>query len=431
MNENNLPCINASRQANKSSKYAVLSLILFIELFSNAALRSEDNLIFYMGISVLVILYAVIRGMCKPSRFSKTITKGISVWVVVLFAMYFFYGIVLKKYDFFNTRYFLFMFAMNFVTVLLLVDIPPRKMVQIFIKVCAFASVTVCIFILINEWSLIISGGTRIGESGSGNVNTIAIYLGMMSMPCLYKIMFEKKKTYLIPYTLSIAIMLLTGSKKALLLIILSILILTILNNRTKLHRYIPSILIIALVSCIIIYNEYLYNIIGFRVLEFFNSIGLNIGEGGDSQSSQLRLLMYALGYKAFLTNPLFGGGWFYFSSFSGLGTYAHNNYIELLVTYGLFGFLLYYSMFFVVLIKIGKIMKDDNYAKLLFTMVLLILINDFAAVTFSYNVLNYQILIIGYLYAIGTKSEQLMKNKSDRVLQIEDEKGNNNEGRL
>lgn len=416
MIKNDISFPNTTGKVEKSKNYQLLSVVLFTTLFSNAVLRSEDNLLLYIGISILVIIYAIIRGLLKPSRFSKTIISGVSIWAVLLFFMYFFYGIVLTKYGYFNTKFFLFMLASMLVTVLLFVDIPINKMMKIFIKECAIASVAIVFFILLNEWSLIIEGGTRIGESGSGNVNTIAIYLGMMSVPCLYMIVFEKRIIYAIPYTLSIALMLLTGSKKALLLIVLSLLILTILKNKLKLHRYVPAVLGIILLLIFVFTNDYLYSIIGFRVIDFLNTIGFNVGGIGDSESSQLRLLMYELGAQAFWNHPLFGGGWFYFSVYSDFGTYSHNNYIELLVTYGLFGFIFYYGMFLSVLLKTIRIMKNDHYAKLIFTMIILILINDFAMVSFLSNVLNYQILILGYLYVNGTRREQMIQRNEKKL---------------
>jgi O-antigen ligase len=110
------------------------------------------------------------------------------------------------------------------------------------------------------------------------------------------------------------------------------------------------------------------------------------------------------------LSRPIFGGGWFYFSEYSGMGTYSHNNFLELLVTYGIVGFFTYYSMFFKVLLKLKKMYKRDNYAKLLVTMIIIILINDFAAVSFSFNILNYQVLAFGYLYFKDMQKEKKLK---------------------
>lgn len=392
------------KKSKTESKEKLLHIIFFLILFSICILRNEEHLKLYIGLSILVCIFAFFRGLCKPSRISNAIANGFTFWIIILFSIYFFYGIALTKYDYFNAKYFFFMFVIILVTELLFIDVPAKNTIEIFIRVCAITSVAVSVYILINEWTLIIYGGTRIGESGSGNVNTVAIYLGTMSLPCVYKIICEKKYNYFISYCLSTITMLLTGSKMALLFILLGILILSILKNRIKLHKYILPLLATILLWFLIFNVEYLYNIIGFRVIDFIGSLGFDIEGASYSYSTTSRLQMYKLAYEAFLKKPIFGGGWFYFSVYSGLGTYTHSNVMELLVTYGIIGFIVYYSMFFVVLLKLKKYIKQDGYAKLLFAMIIIILINDFAAVSFSYNILNYQILLFGYLYARGMK---------------------------
>lgn len=392
------------------NKDQALIMTLFLVLFSNAMLRTEEHIKLYIGVSLIICIYAIYRGLVKPSRISRTLVSGCTFWLVVLFSMYFIYGVVLTKYSYFDLDYFFFMFVMILITILLFIDVPFKDLMEILIKVCVFAAVAICLFILVNEWSIIISGGTRIGESGSGNVNTVAVYLGIMSIPCIYKVIFEKKYYYLLPYGLSTAIMLLTGSKKALVFIFCGLLMLSVLKNGIKLHKYILQILLAIVLLSFVLNNDFLYNIIGIRIIDFIGTLGFNIEGANISNSTLLRLMMYKLGYSAFLSKPLFGGGWFYFSYYSGLGTYSHNNYLELLVTYGVLGFSIYYSMFIIVLARLKKIIKVDNHAKLLFTMLIIILINDLAAVSFSYNILNYQVLVFGYLYLKGMRKEVVKK---------------------
>lgn len=396
----------------KKIKKKTLGIILFLILFSNSALRSEEHLQLYIGIAMFVCLYAFFLGLQKPSRITSTIFNSFSIWTMVLFFIYFFYGIVLPSNDFFNTDYFLFMFVMILITIMLFVDIPIALMMEIFVKVCAFSSIAVCLFILINEWSLIISGGTRIGESGSGNVNTIATYLGIMSIPCIYKVIFDNKYIYFVPYGLSTILMLMTGSKKALLYIILGVVILAVFKNKMKLQKYIFPLIMLIVVIFLIFNNEFLYNIIGARTIDFFAGLGFNIEGAHYSNSTALRLLMYKLSYEAFLSKPIFGGGWFYFSTYSGLGTYSHNNYLEMLTNYGLVGFMIYYSMFLSVLVRLFRLTREDNSAKLLFTILLIIVLSDAAAVSFSYNLFNYLVLVVGYLYLKNMQKEKYIITK-------------------
>lgn len=397
-------------------KTSILFFSLFLNLFSSSVFYNEDSLKIYITISIFICLLALLRGLKKPNRLVKTAINGFTCWLIILFTMYFYYGLVLTKYHIFNADYFFFMFVMTLVNMLLFVDVPIKVMMEIFIKACVFASVGVCLFIFINEWSMITSGVTRIGETGSGNVNTIAVRLGIMSIPCLYKMYIEKKYRYFIPYIIVTLTMLLTGSKKSLIFIIIGFAIFTTLKNKFRFHKYIIPLLLVAIMMFLIFKIDFLYNIIGRRLVDFIGAVGFNIDGAQYSRSTTLRLLMYKKGLEAFETKPIFGGGWFYFAHYTGMNTYSHSNYIELLVTYGIFGFSIYYSMFLKILIKLFKLTKIDGYSKMLFTMILLFLVNDFAAVQFSANILYYLVLCFGYLYIQGYKGFQggITKNEAN-----------------
>lgn len=389
----------STRIRSKTRKKTPNLLLLFLILFSSSVFYNEEHLKLYIGIASFICLYAYFRAIIRPTIIAHSISNSFTGWLLILFSIYFYYGLVLTKYSFFNSDYFLFTLIIILVIQLLFIDVNHNTMIEVFTKSSAIGSLAVCGFILINEWDLIISGGTRIGDSGSGNVNTVAMYLGLMSIPSIYKFLFENKRFYLVVYIVSIAFMLMTGSKKALIYIILGLVILSVQKNGIRLQRYIFPILLAVGVIILILNNQFLYNIIGARTMDFLASIGFKIEGAHYSNSTSLRLSMYKLAFQAFMENPIFGGGWFYFSAYSGLGTYSHNNYTELLVNYGIVGFLIYYIMFFYVLLKLKKISKLDNNAKLLSTMIIVILVCDAAAVTFSLYLINYIVLVFGFLY--------------------------------
>lgn len=383
-------------------KTSILCLSLFLLLFSSSVLYNEKYLKIYILISILICILAFLRGIKKPYRFIKTIINSFTGWLIILFAMYFYYGLASTNY--FNADYFFFMFIMTLVNMLLFIDIPAKDMMQIFIKACALASVSVCLFIFNNEWPMIFSGTTRIGSTGSGNVNTVAIRLGMMVIPCYYKFYFERNYIYFFPYLIGVITMLLTGSKQSLIFIIMSLTIFTIIRNGFRIHKYIFPLTLIMVVFSAIFYINSLYNIIGKRIIDFIGALGLNIEGAQYSYSTTMRLFMYKKGIEAFKSKPIFGGGWFYFSEYTGLGTYSHSNYIELLVTYGIVGFLLYYSLVFYILLKLFKLIKKDRYSNMLFVLNFVFLLDDFVAIQFSMNSLYYFLLCFSYLYIKNAK---------------------------
>lgn len=396
-------------------KEKMLLIMYSLILFSNSVLRTQEHLKLFIILSLIVCLFAFYKILVKPVILTRAVLNKFTTWLTLLFMVYFFYGLVLPCYDEFNADFFFFLFVMTFVTIILFAGTTSINMMEIFINSCAIVSILICFYIFANEWSIILEGGNRIGDSASGNVNTLAIYLGSMSIPCIFKVFMENKFKYLIPYILSVILIFMTGSKKGLLFIILGIAILSILKYGFKLYKYLIPILVGVLIIFLILNIEYFYNILGFRIIDFLGSVGFKTVNSNYSYSTNIRLLMMKLGYDAFLTKPLFGGGWFYFSYYSGLGTYSHNNFLELLTTYGLSGFILYYSIFIFLLSKLKKILKRDNYAKLLFGLIIVILVNDIAAVTFSYNIFNYQVLAIAYLYIRDTHKRTLIQQGATR----------------
>lgn len=385
----------------KIPKRKAIYLLLFVSFFSNTVLRTEENLVLYIALSIFICIGVYFRILVKPSRLTKAIINKFTAWLLVLFSMYFFYGLILPTYFYFNGEYFLFMFIMTIITLLLFIDIPKAIMMEIFIKVCAITSLAVSIFILVNEWSLIIEGSTRIGDSGSGNVITIATYLGMMSLPSLYKLVFEKKLVYILPYALSTTIMLLTGSKLAFYFIVIALMVLLLLKNGYRIQKYIIPLIFVLIIFFLIFNNEYLFNIIGFRIIDFLGTLGFNVEGADSSYSTNSRLTMISAAIEAFRDKPIFGGGWYFFAEHSGLGIYSHNNYLEILTTYGIVGFSIYYSMFIITFLKLATLVREDDYAKLLVTLLFSMFLVDISSISFSINVLNYQVIAVSFLYLI------------------------------
>ena len=383
----------------KKNNVVSKKIILFIMFLSNILFRTQENMNVYAMFFCLICLYGYYQICIDVNIISRIVTNRFFVWLSLLFSMYFSYGLFIEKYDYFSFQYFIIMLSIILVTMLCFIDVPMEKMTEIFISVSAITALLVTLFIMFSEWESILNGSTRIGSSGSGNVNTLAVYLGMLSIPCMYKMIFENKYSYALPYIVSTCLMLLTGSKKGLLIIIITPVLFAVTKYRGKLYKYLRVIVLITFFLLITLKNPHLYNIIGYRVVDFLGTLGVNLGGASSSYSTAIRIYMNEVAIRAISKSPVFGSGWGFFSVYSGLGTYSHNNYLELLVTYGFFGFILYYFMSFFVLYKLVRILNEDDYAKLFFVLLITILVIDFAVVSFSYNVVDYQILLISYLY--------------------------------
>jgi O-antigen ligase len=91
-----------------------------------------------------------------------------------------------------------------------------------------------------------------------------------------------------------------------------------------------------------------------------------------DSDSSyHKRISMIQSGFNRWQEAPLLGNGVDAFRNLSGMGTYAHNDYIELLCDLGLLGTLLFYAIHANILIAAGRLPKSLQLCCWIFVLLL------------------------------------------------------------
>jgi O-antigen ligase len=383
-------------------KYMLHMIILTLILFSASAFHSEANAQNYiyaiLGVCFLTYFYILF----KLKVIIEILRNRYILWTFAFWVYLFLYGVVFAGlfhpvYGDFNLDYRFFTLVVIFIVFIWFIDVPSNKAVDILIKSSAIASLLLCLFIFINEREIIMMGARRIGDSASGNVNTVGIYLGVFFILTLYKVIYEKSYIYVPLSMIQLSFLLLTGSKKALLIIIIGTLIMCVIKIRFRVYKYVTPIALIVIILCLSVNNAYLYDIIGFRVIDFLGELGFNVEGASYSYSTYIRKQMLFNGLEAFLQSPLWGNGWFYFSRYSGLNTYSHNNYIEILVTHGLIGLVFYYSIFVLILRRLFSQLNKNMYAGLFITLIISILVIDMAAITYYDSPRNYILLFFAY----------------------------------
>jgi len=111
---------------------------------------------------------------------------------------------------------------------------------------------------------------------------------------------------------------------------------------------------------------------------------------------------MVEIGLKTFLDHPLFGIGIGNSRELTvvylGWETYLHNNFVELLASGGIVGFLLYYAMYLYLISVFWRCRKQYNeeYAICL-TLLLVLLVLDFGRVSY-YTKTQYVFLMVMFL---------------------------------
>jgi O-antigen ligase len=127
----------------------------------------------------------------------------------------------------------------------------------------------------------------------------------------------------------------------------------------------------------------------------------------GTESSANVRSAMIEQGLALWRDSPVYGYGIEQFRHLSSFNTYSHNNYVELLVSFGVIGFALYYGVLLIIFLRslIG-FRQRSPYAALSFGAIVLLLLWDVAMVSYSGR-LNWLFLgVLGYLSSLNLRPE-------------------------
>ncbi|WP_029408440.1 O-antigen ligase [Thiomicrorhabdus sp. Milos-T2] len=241
------------------------------------------------------------------------------------------------------------------------------------------------------------------GLAGHPSALSLVAALPLMLMTLLTFRSLLSKKELIFNGILSIALILffitVTGSKKLVIFGVISIIFFGFFTSKiyfkhTKLFAYVifTSVFILTLIS------------LAGSDLEVIRRLQLML-EGDESTLERAQMIF--IGFNIFTDNILFGSGLGSFAVKSGLGYYSHNNLIEILVTGGVFGFILYYSYMLYIL---KSTFKHKHHKTMFLFLLLLILLNDFTGVTFFER--STQIFFITALYILRNEHEHYPVNR-------------------
>lgn len=205
--------------------------------------------------------------------------------------------------------------------------------------------------LLVSPWrSFFISEQGRFsGTFTNANVLSIFVvfFIYFLSKKALSSKVFSPK-IYSILVTISILLIFSTGSRKGFIVgSVLTVPAAVTLARHNKRFFIYCLFALFFMISFIIINADILtayisqINVIT-RLEEFSDFINGGIGD----TSTKWRHYYIEEGLKTFYKNPIIGIGIDNFKEVSGI-SYSHNNYVEMLATLGLLGFILYYSIYF------------------------------------------------------------------------------------
>ena len=383
----------------------LISLVLFAELCFDGKALFLTPLIFlfrialikklYMDSSYLwlfiMMLYTTVLGMVVPNN-----SDNFSVW--------------------YNWAVFLNLF---FICILIFQYTTIQQFMRLLKNIVILSSLLNGVYILSHEYKVIISRlpdymlgrcGYRLGVNMGKNSNNIAWLFGLLALFTIYFFIEEKNWMMLLLYFFQLIIIFFTGSKNGILMAIIPIIYYGI-KSLKKLNLMACVLIIVLLV---ILWNmiqniPLFYALIGSRIDQFLFAIGINQMSSNsviDVSSTLKRMDMIKNAKQMFWEKPIFGWGIGAFAKYSGYGYYCHNNYMELLVSGGIVGFIIYYG--YIIRRFLQYLFSHKNkYGDLIYILLISIIIIDMGTVNFYSRISLYLRILFMFVLLVKFKSDK------------------------
>lgn len=267
------------------------------------------------------------------------------------------------------------------------------------------------------RFGLLAFSGTRNIQTTELNANIVGQHTAIGAVLAFYIILRKERKRshrifYYIIFTLNILYTVLSGSRKSLLYVAVPLLLYYVLiskSNYKRIIRILGSVVIFACLWMTIMIVPALYNTIGYRL---DNLLKVLIGTGAGDDSTSFRFLLIEWGIQWFRDRPIWGYGADNFRALVGThdtwagpaGTYAHNNFLELLVDFGIIGTIIYYSLYVGILSKLRKILHvRTDYSILFMALFIAMWICELGVVSY-YEKFSQTLLAIIWVILCGKK---------------------------
>ena len=239
------------------------------------------------------------------------------------------------------------------------------------------------------------------------NKNTVGLTFAWVCS-IIYFLYKEKyinhKKIYLFIFVILGFFVFISSSRKALLALVLIILLYSIFREKNikLLNNMLKSTVIATIIIIVSINVPYLYEIIGEKMLNLFQSLFTSVSQVED-YSIWERSFFREYAMKMFFENPqsfFIGHGLNAFATRmyeigNSLVAYSHCNFTELLCNYGIIGFIFYYfyklKIYFLALIK-----KNKSRIEIFFLVFLMV------AIMWEYGYVSYYSAYIQVIYIVG-----------------------------
>ena len=341
--------------------------VLFIAIFGIRFFIRRSKLSPYTVWSLGFVALALISTTYAPDE-SKAMQLAISVIQVVLFG-----NLLLPYFRDLEANIHIFLYGVMIAAFVLLFRIVISTPIEVLLK-------------------------TRWGNTVAINANQVGLVLAFGSLVSLYYGITSRKLIFLLPALIFALSSLFSGSRKAIVIIVLGSLILVLLTRKATVSSILElSILLFVLFGFLYLSFSWdpLHNVLGKRIETLISFFTKNTTDG----STSVRFEMICKGWEMAKQRPILGYGLASFAELAGYGFYAHNNYIELLFSLGIVGFLWYYI--FIIKLGVHAIIqlfsgKKNKLLVLVIAFIVVLMVDDIGRVRY-YNEFSHMLFVLGY----------------------------------
>lgn len=285
----------------------------------------------------------------------------------------------------------------------------PDRFLHLMIWAGVLAGIRYCCY---TDWSGFSGDVYQRGTFGRllDDVTNYNNYTSIISTSCvvaLYYAIVEHRRRDWLPSLILLVILLLGGSRKNIVAIpMIAVLFSLFAGNGQKKVKTLLLLLSVVVAGFYLLETIPALAQIRSAMEGMFN--GLFHGEGSDVDgSTQERMYLMQQGVQVWKEHPFLGVGWNNFRYYNDAQLYAHNNYIELLASLGIVGFLLYYAMFLRAGYLFGSALWNRNFRKedaLLLGFCANTLLTEFGAITLYNKERVVLLLVIFYWHSYNAK---------------------------
>lgn len=252
----------------------------------------------------------------------------------------------------------------------------------------------------------------RIGEAIGSNPNDVGNKAAISAIIaiCMTKRFQGKKRIFVfIAFGILFAIVLFSGSRKALIAVVVGFILLNTIGLQDK-RKIIFAVVIVGVLLVIgyhfMMSNDVIYAVIGRRIE---NMINVLFHGGTESHSIDLRKKYISEALQLIKQHPFLGVGLGAFREVTGGRAYSHCDYTEVACSYGIIGAIIYYLPLLSMTCKFIKLKKknDKDYMLLIVQIVLLITYITMVMYTSAYVQVLIAVFVADYQLSMQTRSQE------------------------